>query len=159
MIFGIISHDLKVRFLNFIGLNKNNSMLRYIRVILTFSLVCFAWIFFRAKNIQDALYISGHLFSGAGGFFLNLLSNIGKMGKGKGILEQVDLGQGFEFSIAICSIVFLLFVHLIQRHGSIRHMLSAKPAWLRWGCYCFMLITMLLFGYFESPKQFIYFQF
>jgi len=35
-------------------------------VCLTFILVCFTWIFFRADNIRDGIYILAHLFRGAG---------------------------------------------------------------------------------------------
>jgi alginate O-acetyltransferase complex protein AlgI len=32
------------------------------KILLTFGLVTFAWIFFRARDLRDALYIAGHLF-------------------------------------------------------------------------------------------------
>lgn len=160
MVFGIISHDMRVKFKNFTRLNRAKWALHYIQVSTTFALICFAWIFFRARNINDAFYIVGHLFSGVAGFFSNLLLHIGQIGKGNRILEPILLRQQpSDFYIAICSIIFLFFIHLIQRHGSIRHMMSTKPVWLRWGCYCFMVLGMLLFGYSGSAKQFIYFQF
>jgi D-alanyl-lipoteichoic acid acyltransferase DltB (MBOAT superfamily) len=34
------------------------------QVFLTFNLVCFTWVFFRADTLSDALYVSTHLFSG-----------------------------------------------------------------------------------------------
>lgn len=160
MIFGNISRDLRIKFLRFTGLDKIKRLLYYIQTVITFALICFAWIFFRAEDIHDAFYIAGHLFSGLIGFFLKLGADIIHMRRGTGILEPVLLEQGYaSFFIAISSIIFLLFIHSIQRHGSIRQMLSIRPVWLRWGCYCFIVVAILIFGCFDSPKQFIYFQF
>ncbi len=51
-------------------------------------------------------------------------------------------------------------VHLLQRHGSIRHMLTAKPAWFRWSLYYSMIVLILLFAKVGPEAQrFIYFQF
>jgi len=43
---------------------ENSPVARAWQVFLTFNLVSFAWIFFRANNISDALYYVTHLFSG-----------------------------------------------------------------------------------------------
>ena len=45
--------------------------------ILTFSLVAFAWIFFRAKSLPDSLYISTHLFSNLNKEIHEIIGNIG----------------------------------------------------------------------------------
>lgn len=160
LIFGRITWNLRNAIIGFVGLSRSAKGYRYIQVLLTFTMVCFGWIFFRAKNIGDAFYIAGHLFSAVPDYFTNLIQNIRYLGTGRSILQPILLGQTIEeFFIAVCSIMFLLFIHLIQRHGSIRHMLSTYPVWLRWACYCFMSIGIVMFGYFDSPKQFIYFQF
>ena len=63
-----------------------------------------------------------------------------------------------EFLIALVAIGFMEFIHLIQRHVGIRHMLSGKPIYLRWSVYYAMILFILAFGEF-GLKQFIYFQF
>jgi hypothetical protein len=50
------------------------------------------------------------------------------------------------------------FLHAIQRHRSIRHMLAEKPIWLRWTVYYALVLGILFFGVFEH-RSFIYFQF
>jgi alginate O-acetyltransferase complex protein AlgI len=160
LIFGIGTKDLRKKIVKSIGLDKFPELYKYIQIMITFVLVCFAWIFFRAKNIHEAFYIVGHLFSGVLSFCAGLLTDITRIGSGKGMLQLIMLGQSiWDFSAAVGSVVFLLFIHLIQRHGSIRHMLSDKPVQLRWTCYCFMGISIWFFGYFNSAEQFIYFQF
>ena len=50
-------------------------------------------------------------------------------------------------------------VHLVERHGQMRHFLNDKPRALRWGFYYALLFLIVSFGMFHSPAQFIYFQF
>jgi D-alanyl-lipoteichoic acid acyltransferase DltB (MBOAT superfamily) len=93
------------------GLGKATKIRHYIQVLITFALICFAWTFFRARNIQDAFYITGHLFSGVGSFFIKLLFCLGQPAKAKGVLAPFALGQGnLEFLLAVFSIVFLLII-------------------------------------------------
>ncbi len=118
---------------------------KFLQVAFTFTLVCFSWIFFRANNIGEAFYIVKHLFSGV---------------NSKDMLQPFLLGQPLsELMIALCSLAFLLIIQLIQRYGSIRQMLSLRPAWFRWTGYCLLVLSILLFGFLDSPRKFIYFQF
>jgi len=137
------------RWLSAHGIQKLPGMRRYVGAGLTFLVVCFAWIFFRAKNIADAFIIISRLPTGWGDIRTPALlgSSLGGLG-----LSSIQL------IIAIGSIVMLESVHAIQRHGSIRHMLSKKPAWARWTVYYALLFSVFFFGIFNNT-QFIYFQF
>lgn len=160
LILGILTSSMRKKIISFTGLNSYGGAHRIFQIAITFALVCFGWIFFRARNIEEALYISGNLFTGVGGYVSSLFANIRHLGSGLSLLQPILVGQGIEeFFIAVAAVFFLLMIHMIQRHGSIRYMLSTKPVWLRWACYCFMGVSILLFGYYDSPKQFIYFQF
>jgi membrane-associated HD superfamily phosphohydrolase len=122
---------------------------KYWKVFATFSLTCFAWIFFRAANVSDAFYIIGHLTTGWDKVFS--LAGLNSVISGLGTSRM-------ELLIGVLSIAFLLAVHLVQRHGSIRHMLVDKPVWLRWAIYLGVIWGILAFGVF-GRNQFIYFQF
>jgi len=119
----------------------------------TFSLVCFAWIFFRAKNMSDAVYIVTHLSSGLGDFIFN----IGDIGRVKTILKGIGLEQS-EFLIAAGAILFMESIHLVQRYHSIRKLIGGLPIAARWGIYYAAFFIILKFGVFEE-QEFIYFQF
>ncbi|MDD2891086.1 MAG: MBOAT family protein [bacterium] len=120
-----------------IRVKKYPAIYNFIRVIITFGLVSFAWIFFRADNISNAIYIIKHLFC----FNLSGLSSIN--GKKEAIL----------------AIVFMEFVYFIQgRYGSIRHILSEKPLWIRWTIYYMLILSIIFLGVFNRSK-FIYFKF
>lgn len=138
MIFGIVTREWRDKAIDFLGINRFAKGYRYIQVFTTFSLVCFAWIFFRAKDINDALYITRHLFSCT--------------------FKSITLGQGKEnFLIAVGLIIVLIIVHSVQSHRNIRHMLTTQPVWFKWIAYNGIILSLLYLGIFK--KQFIYFQF
>lgn len=127
----------------------SKSVLKYYRVFIVFVLVNFAWIFFRANTFSDAVYVIQNLFSG----YRKLLSFDGIYE----IVESLGLSK-IKLIITVFSIAILEIFHLMQRHGSIRHMLRQKPIWLRWGIYYILIFWILLFGEYGQP-EFIYFQF
>jgi hypothetical protein len=129
------------------------------QIFVTFNLVSFAWIFFRADNIAEAFYIIRHLFAGVGLFLAGLISNIASPVALKGTLSPIFLGQyKKQFVIAIVFIIFLETVHAMQRHKKIRRLLSEKHWYMRWAIYYCLIISILLFGVFDK-SVFIYFQF
>ncbi len=119
-----------------------------LKIILTFSFVCFAWIFFRANTISDAFYIISKIFTG----WESLLTHGG--------LNSLPFGGPlkFELLVSLIAIGLLLVVHLKERQGSIIDWFSEKSVWVRWSVYYSMVLAILLLGDFGS-KEFIYFQF
>lgn len=120
----------------------------YMRIIATFVLVSFAWIFFRANSLNDAFYITSHLFSGFG---ILTMSSLGAM------LDSLALSRT-QLLIAVGSIFVLELVQALQQRGSVRQQLAQAPVWFRWGIYYAGILAVLLFGVF-SNSPFIYFQF
>ncbi|MBU0496543.1 MAG: MBOAT family protein [Candidatus Thermoplasmatota archaeon] len=123
------------------GLDRFPLVLAGIQIGTTFILVDFGWIFFRANSLSDAVYIVTHLFTG--------------FGNG---LETTWLGMSWTgIMIAVCAIVAMEIVHLIQEKNMSLQLLSMRPVWVRWSVYLSLILVILLFGVFERP--FIYFQF
>ena len=140
-VFGVATKRLRERFNQWIGLVRLPRLYGVIQILITFLLVNFAWIFFRANNVTDAFYIVKHLFADMS-------------------LSQVTLSLGrVGFAIALVSIGLMELVHLIQEHRGMRHFLSARPVWVQWALPLALIMFILLFGMFEQPSQFIYFQF
>ncbi len=149
LVFAILTIEIRERLANITRLSRYPIVRKAWQVSATFCLICFAWIFFRAQNISEAWYIVTHLFTG--------LENVVTV---KYLLKTIDsLGSSrYEFLIAILSIMFMEFVHLIQHHYKIRHMLSEKPVWVRWSLYYSIIFGIMFFGIF-GKSNFIYFQF
>jgi hypothetical protein len=131
-----------------IGLERVPKLHSFLKVLITFSSVCFAWIFFRANTVSDALDIISNVVMGwEKAFAVETLENIPFWGPLK-----------FELVVSFISIGILLSVHLMEQRGNIIDRFSEKPAWIRWPVYYSLLLAILLFGNFGA-RQFIYFQF
>lgn len=123
------------------------------QVLWTFGLVCFAWIFFRANSLTDAVYVAGHLFDGVGSLPADLRSVAFLK------LNVVLQRDKWEFVVALLALVVLLAVQWVQRRYSVRDLLGRQATWVRWGFYYAVVIAILFFGAFNESQQFIYFQF
>jgi D-alanyl-lipoteichoic acid acyltransferase DltB (MBOAT superfamily) len=118
------------------------------KVLLTFTLVCFAWIFFRASSVTVAGYIISHMFvftdpNPITHPFANAL-----------FPEQAEL------IISIVLIAFLILVDIMDTRWSINKLMTASPAVVRWALYYSLTIAVLFSGlYGQGAQPFIYFQF
>jgi len=145
LVFSAFTRSMRKRVHQVIGLDRVPKFHHYLKGMVTFLLVCFAWIFFRANHLSDAFYIISHLFTGWEGFCIEVLAPLG------GTLK-------FKLMTGVVSIGVLLLVHLLKGEDRFSHWLSGKPILLRWSVYYSMIVAILLFGHFGS-KEFIYFQF
>ncbi len=126
-------------------------------VLRTFCLTCFAWIFFRANNVQDAFYVVGHLFH-------NLASVPAHLREVTFVREFILLGQNQqELYLAMLGIAILFGAHLLQneRKGrrTVGEWFAQQGSGVRWATYYAALVLILFFGAFNQSQQFIYFQF
>ncbi len=120
-----------------------------IQRIITFSLVCYGWIFFRANSLSDAVYISKNLFKGLGNM------------KSLTYIKDILLPSGVDkdrLIIVFISVVILLIAQGISKRDDAIENLNNKKSILRWGSYYCLLIIIIFFGVFKEGN-FIYFQF
>jgi alginate O-acetyltransferase complex protein AlgI len=113
---------------------------RLIGVLITFHLVCFAWIFFRANSLSDASLCISRLFQGWGSY------------------SWQALAKPYDLLVALCAIAGLELVHLLQGEHDLETMLLARPRWMRWSFYYAVITGIVVLGRFSS-QEFIYFQF
>jgi alginate O-acetyltransferase complex protein AlgI len=147
LVFSLITRRIRGSLQRRIGLDKVPKIHQALKVLITFSLVCIAWVFFRANNISDAFYILSHLGTGWSRVWrLEALRNSPYWG---------DLR--FEFLVGTASLVLLGVIYSLQKRWDVMFF-SQRPVWIRWSVYYGMILVMLLFGNIGS-KPFIYFQF
>ncbi len=125
-------------------------ILTFFRILITFVLVAFAWIFFRANTVSDAFYIVQNLFSD--------ISKIADIQYIYDILNSVGLSI-FEFVICVCLILALLFIELFEKRNVIHTVLNSVPFIFRFAFYYVLVIVILALGVFGNGGEFIYFQF
>lgn len=145
LVFATFTRGFRNRMHQAMGLNRVPKLQHALKGLITFFLVCFAWIFFRANNISDGLYIISHLGVGWGDFY-------------PGAFAPFEGALKFNLMIGVISTGILLIIHFLQGEDHFSHWLSKKRMAWRWSVYYSMIIAILLFGAFTS-KEFIYFQF
>jgi D-alanyl-lipoteichoic acid acyltransferase DltB (MBOAT superfamily) len=152
-IFAIVTEPARRRATCLIGLDRYPHLHRALRVVITFNLVAFIWIFFRAANVSEAGYIALRILTGAWRALAHVRRALGG-------LPHLTIGPiGPEFlRVSLYLLIATGAVHLLRQRGSITRSLENQPAWLRWSAYYAMVFTILLAGTFGS-QSFIYFQF
>lgn len=132
-----------------------NWLLKQLQILFTFSLVCVAWVFFRASTLSDALYILKNSLKGIGTFFHSILT-FNSLAIHNYLLRQGHgLGPSREDLVVIMFSLFILFfVEYFQKNNS----LQKAPFYIRWEIYIVIILLIINFGIVERIP-FIYFQF
>ncbi len=143
-------------------------------MLTTFSLVTFAWIFFRAASLQDALYIARHLVSGWPSYLarswntvvdgVQRTSDLGLyalVDAAFTILEPMTDESRAVIALTALALIILLVVEILQYRGNFLEQLNQKPVYLRRMVYASLLAAILILGtsYASVQQAFIYFQF
>jgi len=130
-----------------LGVKEISKPHRFFKTGMTFLMISFAWIFFRANSLRDAFYIIQHLFTGWGNLFQIGFHAIP-------FIESLR----FELIVGVLSVLLLIAIEGLKGDRTFSEMIALKPIWVRWPVYYSLIISILLFGEFGG-KQFIYFQF
>jgi D-alanyl-lipoteichoic acid acyltransferase DltB (MBOAT superfamily) len=118
---------------------------RALQVLVTFHLVCAAWVFFRASSVQDALHVLTHAWD----------ARPAGTPAGAWIVDALLLGRSpGELVILVSALVAAAAV------SAFRHRAAARvPAWpLRWAAYGALVVALMLF-HAPGPGSFIYARF
>ncbi len=120
---------------------------RSVQVFCIFNLVCFAWIFFRANTVQDALYVVKHLATPSGW--------IPAAGLRTFLSTQILLGDQTRSSISL----LLMLVVLLAGSREWLAGIQQRPALIRWPIYLAMSYAIVMLGVWGSGAHFVYFAF
>ena len=138
LVFAIVTKTYREKLSALIKLDKIPLLNNILQILITFGLTCFAWIFFRAKNITEAFSIVKKIIYFDGPFF----------NPNKSI-----------FLFSIIGIIFLMLVELKREYFNNLFSFSLNEYWLvRNFYYSFLIIVIILIGVFDGG-EFIYFQF
>jgi D-alanyl-lipoteichoic acid acyltransferase DltB (MBOAT superfamily) len=113
-----------------------------LRILLTFHLIAFAWIFFRAKSLHDAWLVVTKIGSHA--------------------LELPQLLQHYAFTpdhwLAFALIAALLVIEAIDERRPVLARIAAWPVAVRWAACYGAIFVLLVIGRWQT-REFIYMQF
>ncbi|HXL56453.1 MAG TPA: MBOAT family O-acyltransferase, partial [Chitinophagaceae bacterium] len=138
LVFAIITQKYRDKFNSLIKINKLPAVNNFFQILITFGLTCFAWIFFRANSLPQALDI------------------IKKIVSLKGTVYNQNASV---FFFSILGIAFLLLVEFKREYFNNLFSLTYNNNWLiRNLYYAFLIAIIILAGVFDGG-EFIYFQF
>ena len=136
-------HGLMLLIEKALGLLKNEGMnwrIKAFRIVVTFILVNFAWVFFRMPSIGDAFAVIGKMFTDLGVF---------------------DIRNGFGTAagvmMAVAGLIILIFKDVREEFLPKRMAFLEVPV-VRWACYVTLFCLILSIGVLDS-SQFIYVSF
>ncbi len=135
---------IKNNLLRKIGIEAPRGIFKVPSILVTFVLANFAWIFFRANTVEDALYVCNNLTNQMETFDIYALG-----------LENQDLILSFIL------IVFLILVDVVSSKWNIYECIQKLILPVRWAIYMAGIFVIILFGIYGdlSAESFIYFQF
>ena len=145
-IVGDFTAPYRKKLLSLFHVNQETFVHRLWQRLITFALVCFGWIFFRASHVSDAFAIIGGIF-GSNQF---------------GGLDALGLNMANIIVLLLC--VVLLFAVSLMRDRGIRplYWLLTQKLPLRWAICLGLIFLLLIFGVYGEhydASSFIYFQF
>lgn len=127
---------------------KSSYLSTFFMGIMTFIIVCFAWIFFRAETLADAMIIIQNLSKSADTFFF--------------YEKEYTLGlDRTNMIVLLVAIGSLLILEVIGHYKNVYKIVQRQHVIVRWSIYLVTVYILIIYGYYgyEDRSQFIYFQF
>lgn len=127
---------------------ESKGLFWWIRVAFVFAFCAFAWIFFVANSLNDAIYVITHM-------LYNLSSPIAYLLKG---FRDIGMTR-YVLAIELCVVMILFVYDYLSLKMDVIQKISEKNTVFRWAIYiCFGLI-LIFFSQKGVAAEFIYFQF
>ena len=150
-VIGSITKPLREKIVKRLCLNRESGAHKLMQILVTFVMVDFAWIFFRAKNINEAIAVVKSIWTVSNPwiFFDGSLYNCG--------LSRPD------FSLVLNCLCILIGADIAKFNGiKVREFISRQDYWFRWIVLAGSALLILLVGIWGpeyNEANFIYFQF
>lgn len=145
IVVSLLSRQWRARFADRIGLLRLPRVHHALKVVVTFNLVCFAYILFRSASIEDAFNMMGNLFVGWGTALYS---------------AKTYIGANFsEIALSVIGIAIVVVADVLRGRMDLGAVLAARPK-VRWALYYAGVASVVLLGaFYDSQQKFIYFRF
>lgn len=146
---GMVTEEFRNRVKDILHI-RNTWFANGVAIVVTFFLMAFSFILFRANTISDAFYAMRHLFDGFSNwrnpqYLYETITSIG-----------VNL---FELKVILFAILFLALSEMVSGKRSVYGFFEKKPYVVRMVYYVIVGAFVLLAGVYYNAGEFIYFQF
>lgn len=134
--------------LEILKIKKGSLVHKIIFIPIIFTIVCFAWIFFRANSFADATLLIRNI----------NFTNIEVLTNGK--IFELGLSKP-EFILALIAVFLLIIFEWTHKKINFQQKLKEQFAVVRWSVYLVIIFTIVIFGIYGEGQvsEFIYFQF
>lgn len=151
-IIGDITKPLKAKAEKRLKVRTDAFSYKFLKMMITFALTCFAWIFFRADSMTQALEYIARIFTHPDPWSITT-----------GILYNIGLEQQ-EMNILLIAIIVLLLVDIFKYKRNVRfeNIADNQNVWVRGVILLALIFAVIVFGaygYNFDAQEFIYFQF
>ncbi len=150
-VIGELLMPIRERICKVLHISRKFFLLRFVQMIITFVLIDFSWIFFRAGTLGDAFNMIGSIFNAEN---FDIFTN--------GALYHCGLNEK-NFVLMLICIVILLIADTFKHFGiSVRYYIQKAPYIVRCLALIIAICFILVFGIWGSgydAANFIYFQF
>lgn len=138
LVFAIITQKWRDKLNSFLRIDKIPFIYNFTRIITTFLLTCFAWVFFRANSSEDAFLIIRKIVEFSGPFYIG--------------------APAFLIYSVFGILILLLTEYMNEYYPGKLKLFAHSNMFIRHLSYATIVILILLIGVFDGG-QFIYFQF
>lgn len=153
-VIGDLTQNMRHRMQHFFKIDTGCWSYRFFQGILTFLLVDFSWVFFRATSLKTALQMIAH---GIRNFApISMLDTSKIFGINTLALDEKD------FFVLIMAVILLAIVDAVKRKTNIRTWILSQNMFFRYLLYYGIIFSVLIFGIYGpefDASTFIYFQF
>ena len=140
LIFAIWTAKYREGFNRWIGLTNRPGLFKFVQVFITFILVYISWIFFRANNVSEALFILKNHFILGGDQVVNLFH------------------IRADFAISFIAIAVLLLIDFLEERFELSFRLNKLPRIPKWAMLVVFVCVLFVFAVWNET-DFLYFQF
>lgn len=137
---------------------QKNPYLKFANIFITFHLVCFAWIFFRATSLQDAFYVAWSSVAGLPRSFIDIAGDFQASSR---ILSVGTVSSLSGLAVLVSAALILEAIKpnnskAVSMAGELGWIIS-MPSWMKSIVYAVFFYLVVFCG--ASSQSFIYLQF
>ncbi len=141
-VFGDHTKQARGKMASVIYLDRNPTFHKWVKIAITFLLVCFSRVFFRSDSVTAA-FTNAKLFLTPSSW------------RPSGIIEAFEIFSLLDLAIfAFFFVVMQLFHHVERKNTSTWNWLSQRPVFARYAVYILIVVSVLVFG--ATGQGFVY---
>lgn len=150
-VLGDMTEGIRKVFRRIVGISEKNAVYNAFRRLITFALVCFAWVFFRSVSVAEAIEAIKKIFT-----------NFNMQSLAFGKISELGVNSANLIVLIAAAIVLFAVSLCVERDERLLQKAEKMNFAVRWTAYLTLIFAVLIFGVYGpefEASAFIYFQF